>query len=218
MKNNDKRKILIVDDHPVVREGLALRINSQPDLEVCGEAIDVAGALQFLQTTRPDLVIIDISLRSSHGIDLIKQIKAKDETIKMLVSSMHDESLYAERSLRAGALGYINKREMPEMVIDAIRQVLAGRIYLNPEMTDRMLQRSVGQVSDATGSSIENLSDRELEVFEAIGNGMTTRQIASILHLSVKTIETYREKLKAKLNLVTGAELSRCAVLWVLRR
>jgi DNA-binding NarL/FixJ family response regulator len=174
--------------------------------------------LQFLQTTRPDLVIIDISLRSSHGIDLIKQIKAKDETIKMLVSSMHDESLYAERSLRAGALGYINKREMPEMVIDAIRQVLAGRIYLNPEMTDRMLQRSVGQVSDPTGSSIESLSDRELEVFEAIGNGMTTRQIASILHLSVKTIETYREKLKAKLNLVTGAELSRCAVLWVLRR
>jgi DNA-binding NarL/FixJ family response regulator len=218
MKTNDKHKILIVDDHPVVREGLALRINSQPDLEVCGEAVDVAGALQFLQKTMPDLVIIDISLRSSHGIDLIKQIKAKDENIKMLVSSMHDESLYAERSLRAGALGYINKREMPEMVVDAIRQVLSGRVYLNPEMTNRMLQRNVGQVSDPTRSSIESLSDRELEVFEAIGNGMTTRQVASILHLSVKTIETYREKLKAKLNLVTGAELSRCAVLWVLQR
>jgi DNA-binding NarL/FixJ family response regulator len=209
-------KILIVDDHPIVREGLAARIARQPDLTVCGEAEDVADALELVKTAGPDLIIVDLSLKTGQGLDLIKKIKARGDNTKMLVSSMYDESLYAERALRAGAMGYINKQEMSEKIIDAIRHVLDGKIYLSPQMTERLLQRAVGTATQLTQSPTEALSDRELEVFTFIGQGKTTRQIAGELHLSVKTIETHRENIKSKLNIPNSAELSREAVRWVM--
>jgi DNA-binding NarL/FixJ family response regulator len=209
-------KILIVDDHPIVREGLAARLARQPDFEVCGEAEDVAAALDKVKTARPDVVIVDLSLKSGQGLDLIKRIKALDLDTKMLVSSMYDESLYAERSLRAGAMGYVNKQEVSEKIIDAIRQVVDGKIYLSPRMTERLLQRAVGSAPQLVQSPFETLTDRELEIFKMIGKGMTTRQIANELHLSVKTVETHRENIKGKLTLPNSAELSREAVQWVM--
>ena len=187
-------RILIVDDHPIVRRGLRELIAHTPDLEVCGEAADIAEALQQVKSTRPDLVVVDVSLKSGSGIELIKQIKALDARIKMLVSSVYDESLYAERALRAGAMGYINKEEALDNIIGAIRQVLSGRVYLSGDMTNRMLFRSVnGEKGER--SSIDTLSSRELEIFELIGRGCTTSQIASKLHRSVKTIEAHRESI-----------------------
>jgi DNA-binding NarL/FixJ family response regulator len=209
-------RILIVDDHPIVREGLAARVAREADLEVCGEAEDIADALEKVEAMRPDLVIVDLSLKSGQGLDLIKKIKARFGDTKMLVSSMYDESLYAERTLRAGAMGYINKQEVAEKVIDAIRQVMAGKIYLSTHMTEKLLQRAVGTAGELPKSPIETLSDRELEVFKMIGNGMTTRHIAGDLHLSIKTVETHRENIKGKLNLPNSAELSREAVQWVM--
>jgi DNA-binding NarL/FixJ family response regulator len=209
-------KILIVDDHPIVREGLAARLGRQPDFEVCGEAEDVADALDKVKSARPDVVIVDLSLKSGQGLDLIKRIKALDMDTKMLVSSMYDESLYAERSLRAGAMGYVNKQEVSEKIIDAIRLVVDGKIYLSPRMTERLLQRAVGAAPQLVQSPFETLTDRELEIFKMIGKGMTTRQIANELHLSVKTVETHRENIKGKLTLPNSAELSREAVQWVM--
>jgi DNA-binding NarL/FixJ family response regulator len=209
-------KILIVDDHPMVREGLLARIARQPDLEVCGEAIDVAGALEQVKATSPDLVVVDISLKGGNGIDLIKRIKARNDGTRMLVSSMYEEGLYAERALRAGAMGYINKQEMPEKVIHAIRRVLGGKMYLSPQMTDHMVRRAVGGAGDADSSPTDSLSDREIEIFGMIGRGRTTREIAGELHLSVKTVETHRENIKAKLGIKNSAELGRQAVQWVL--
>ena len=205
-----------MDDHPIVREGLAARIARQPDLSVCGEAEDVADALELVKTTRPDLVIVDLSLKSGQGLDLIKRIPACSENTKTLVSSMYDESLYAERALRAGALGYVNKQEMSEKIIEAIRHVLTGKIYLSPTMTERLLHRAVGSPPQLAQSPIETLSDRELEIFKMIGQGKTTRQIAGDLHLSIKTVETHRENIKSKLNILNAAELSRAAVQWVM--
>jgi DNA-binding NarL/FixJ family response regulator len=210
-----KYRVLIVDDHPIVRHGLAELIAHEPDLEVCGEASDTPEALRQVEATQPHVVIVDISLKSGHGIDLIEQVKAKDERIKMLVSSIHDESLFAERALRAGAMGYINKQEATEKVIDAIRQVLRGEIYLSPRMSNRLLHTVVGG-ERLDQNPIEGLSNRELEVFEMIGQGLTTKQIAGKLHLSPKTIETHREKIKMKLNLANSTELSHRAVQWVL--
>jgi DNA-binding NarL/FixJ family response regulator len=209
-------KILIVDDHPIVREGLAARLARQPDFEVCGEAEDVADALDKVKSARPDVVIVDLSLKSGQGLELIKRIKALDLDTKMLVSSMYDESLYAERTLRAGAMGYVNKQEVSEKIIDAIRQVLDGKIYLSPRMTERLLQRAVGAAPQLSQSPFETLTNRELEIFKMIGKGMTTRQIANELHLSVKTVETHRENIKGKLSLPNSAELSREAVQWVM--
>lgn len=209
-------RILIVDDHPIVREGLAARINRQPDLKVCGEAEDVADALELVKTTRPDLIIVDLSLKTGQGLELIKKVKARSEETKMLVSSMYDESLYAERALRAGAQGYINKQEISDKIIDAIRMVLSGKMYLSQRMTERLLQRAVGSAPQIVQSPIETLSDRELEIFKMIGKGCTTRQIANELHLSIKTVETHRENIKGKLNIPNSAELSREAVQWVM--
>ena len=209
-------RILIVDDHPMVRDGLTARISNEPDLTVCGEADDVDGALRLAGELNPDLVIIDILLKTGHGIDLIKQIRGRHPKMRMLVNSMYDESVYAERSLQAGALGYLNKQTAGETVIDAIRTVLTGKTYLSPEMTDRIVKSRVGGMIEPGKSPIESLSDRELEVFTLIGQGQTTRAIASQLHLSVHTIDTYREKLKIKLNLANSAELNRYAVQWVL--
>ena len=210
-----KHRILIVDDHPIVCRGLRELIADEPDLEVCGEAPDVTEALRQVDASRPDVAVIDLSLKSGHGIELIQKIKARDDRIKMLVSSMHDESLFAERVLRAGAMGYISKQEAPEKIIDALRQVLRGEIYLSPRMTNRILHRAVvGKPVEY--DSIESLSNRELEIFEMIGQGLSTKQIAKKLHLSHKTVETHREKIKTKLNLSHSTELSRRATQWVL--
>jgi DNA-binding NarL/FixJ family response regulator len=208
-------RVFIVDDHPLVREGLAALLAGQLDLEVCGEADDLAPALDQVKATKPDVVIVDVSLKSGNGIDLIKQLKARDADCKILVSSMYDESLYAERALRAGAMGYINKQEMPQKVLDAVRQVLDGKMFLSPAMTERMLHRAVRR-GGGPASPVAALSDRELEIFQLVGRGQTTRQIANALHLSVKTVESHRENIKTKLNLPNSAELVRQAVQWVL--
>jgi DNA-binding NarL/FixJ family response regulator len=212
-----KTRVLIVDDHPIVRRGLAGLIAHEPDLEICGEAEDAPAAMRLVNDSHPDVVIIDISLKSGNGIELVKQIKAHDPAIKMLVSSMYDESLYAERALRAGAMGYINKEEATDHIINAVRQVLRGQIYLSRRMTDRVLQRAAGG-NWLEHSDIDGLSDRELEVFQMIGQGLSTRQIAAKLHLSVKTIETHRDNIKSKLNLKSGTELTHRAVEWVLQQ
>ena len=210
-------RILVVDDHPAVREALAIRLSREPDLEVCGEAADVAEALQVFEATRPDVAVIDISLKGGDGIDLIKRLKARDDSARLLVWSMHSESLCAERALRAGALGYINKEQATDQIVVAIRRVLEGKVYLSDAMGEKLLQRSVGEGKDSVSRApIETLSDRELEVFRLIGQGVKTQEIAARMHLSAKTIETYRDRIRTKLNLSTGLELGRYALLWVL--
>jgi DNA-binding NarL/FixJ family response regulator len=213
-----KARLMLVDDHPIVRHGLAQMIAREPDMEVCGEASNAGEALQLIASSQPDLVIVDLTLQDGDGIELIKDIKARHEPIKMLVSSMHDETLYAERALRAGAAGYINKAASREQVTGAIRQVLKGNIYLSDNISSRLLQRVVDKNDDVAHSPVEKLSDRELAVFEMIGQGLSTRQIAEKLHLSVKTIETYREHIKTKLSLSKSSELVRHAVRWQFER
>jgi DNA-binding NarL/FixJ family response regulator len=203
-------KVLIVDDHPAVREGLVWRISRQSDLIVCGEAPDVAEALRLVETTGPDVVVIDIALKSGSGIDLVKRIKARDSSIRMLVWSMHPDSLYAERALRAGALGYINKENTTGRILDAIRSVHSGEIYLSEETTRRLLHRTVGRPG-GSGLSVESLSDRELEVFKLIGEGRGTSEIAAELHLSIHTVDTYRRRIRLKLDLRNGSELVHAA-------
>ena len=211
----EKSRILIVDDHPVMRKGLSQVINDQTDMEVVGEASNIPEALEKIQDLKPDLVIVDISLGDGNGIELIKQIRSRGEEPRMLVSSMHDESLFAERAIRAGAQGYVNKHEDTSRLIQALRDIRQGRIALSEKMTDRLLNRVAGRHDDG-GSPLDRLTDRELEVFRLIGDAMTTREIAARLELSRKTVETYRENIKAKLNLSNAAELTRHAVQWVL--
>jgi DNA-binding NarL/FixJ family response regulator len=208
-------QVLIVDDHPVVREGLSALIAAQPDLAVCGQAAGCAEAVSLAETTRPDLIIVDISLKDGNGIELIKRIRARDASVRFLVSSMHDESVYAERALRAGALGFLGKQESTQKIIDAIRRVLEGKIYLSERMSQRLLHGLVA--GSAERSSVEALADRELQVFELIGQGLNTRQIAAQLHLSCKTVETYRGRIRDKLNLGRGGELAHYAMQWVLQ-
>ena len=208
-------RVVIVDDHPVVRLGLRQLLGNEPDLELCGEAEGAAEALSVIEETRPDLVVIDISLKNGSGLSLVKQITAQDRTVKTLVSSMHDEALFAERALRAGAMGFINKEEAIDQMVSAMRKVLSGSVYLSPSMTDRILQSIARGELDAGKVTLEELSDRELEVFELIGKGLTTRQAADHLNLSVKTIETYRENIKTKLNLENNNELICRAAQWV---
>jgi DNA-binding NarL/FixJ family response regulator len=215
--NVQRVRVLIVDDHPLVRRGLAETISAEADMEVCGEASDGTEAMRLLELARPQVIIIDLSLKSGHGIDLIEQIKAHDGQIKMLVASMHDESLFAERVLRAGAVGYLSKQEPTEKIVDAIRQVMRGEICLSPRMQNRLLH-SVVAGDSLDQDPIGTLSNRELEVFDMIGQGMSTKQIANKLHLSHKTIETHREKIKTKLNLNNANELAHRAVQWVLQR
>src|SRR5688500_12116434 len=209
-----KYRILLVDDHPIVRQGLAEMIDQQRDLQVCGTAEDVHKALEVLEKLRPDLVIADISLKGSNGIELLKNIKVRYPRTLVLVLSMHDESLYAVRALRAGAAGYIMKQEATEKVLTAIRQVLSGEIYLSERMEKKMMHQLVGGRSARTGSPIEDLSDRELEVFGLIGQGHGTRQIAEELHLSIKTIESHRAHINEKLNLRNATELVQHAIQW----
>lgn len=200
----------------MMREGLAARIASCSDMVVCGEACDIDDALAEFRAARPDLVIVDLSLKTGHGLDLIKELHAFDEHVRILVVTAFDESLYAERALRAGAQGYINKQEVQENIIDAVRTVLEGRRYLSDALTQRLVDRAVGGNDDATGDPVERLSDRELEVFTLIGRGRTTGAIAQQLQLSVHTIDSHREKIRHKLKLKNGAELTHRAVQWVL--
>jgi DNA-binding NarL/FixJ family response regulator len=209
-------RILIVDDHPLVRTGFAQLIGDCPDLEVCGEAGDMAEALNQIDATSPDLAIIDLSLAGGSGLDLIEHIKSRDKKILMLVASMHDETLYAERVLAAGARGYINKQEAQDRIIPAIRQVLGGKVYLSQQMTERLLRGMV----DASGEKrdIDSLSNRELQVFELIGQGVTTSQMAGQLNLSTKTIETHQAHIKKKLGLGSAHELTQRAIRWVMEQ
>ncbi len=208
-------KLLIVDDHPIVRRGLRQLVANQPDLEVCGEASGVEEAFQQVIANRPDVAVIDLSLASGHGLELIEQISSHDKSIKMLVSSMHDESIYAERVLRCGASGYINKKEAPEKIIDAIRDVLNGEIYVSPQVADQLLRRvRSGQTPDT--DPIATLTNRELEVFELIGKGLTMKQIAQKLEISQKTVEAHRDGIKGKLNLKNSLEVTRRALQWTM--
>ena len=215
-KNNKRSRVLIVDDHPAVREALALRIGRQPDLEVCGEAADTSEALRLVAETGPDAAVVDISLKTGNGIDLIKRIRDRDERVRVVVWSMHSEALYAERALRAGALGYINKDQATDRIVEAIRRVLEGKVYLSDEVAEKLLHRAVGKQEDLTRSPLDALADRELEVFRLIGQGVKTADIAERLHLSVKTVETYRDRIRQKLDLGDGTELAHYATQWVL--
>jgi DNA-binding NarL/FixJ family response regulator len=208
-------RVLVVDDHPAVREGIVSRISRQTDLIVCGEAADVAEALRLVETSQPDVVVIDISLKDGNGIDLIKRIRLRDGSIRMLVCSMHPDSLYAERALRAGALGYINKENTTGRILDAIRSVLKGEIYLSENATRRLLHKTVGHPGDSR-LCLESLSDRELEIFKLLGEGVRTSEIAGQLHLSIHTIDTYRRRIRLKLNLRNGTELIHTATEWAL--
>lgn len=208
-----KKKVLIVDDHPLFREGITQYINREPDLLVCGQAGSSDEALQLFDAVDPDLVIVDISLQTSSGIDLIKAVRSRNENTPLLVLSMHDETLYTERALRAGARGYVMKGETSGTIMTAIRRVLEGKIYMSEAMSERMLEKQIRGIAEQE-SPVSLLSDRELEVFQLIGQGVTTAQIAKNLHLSVKTVETYRANIKTKLSLKNNTQLIRYAVEW----
>jgi DNA-binding NarL/FixJ family response regulator len=210
-----KYSVLIVDDHPIVRQGLEQLIAQEPDISVCGGASNVHEALCQIAQLQPDLVLVDISLKESNGLDLLPRMKAACGHAKALVWSMFDEAVYAERALRGGASGYVNKQESVETVIDAVRHVLRGNIYLSPRMTD-CLERREEHAGSVPESPVSLLSNREMEVFTLIGHGMNAHEIAGRWKVSTKTVETHRERIKVKLRLRGAAEVSRRALLWVL--
>jgi DNA-binding NarL/FixJ family response regulator len=210
-----KAKVFLVDDHPLVREWLTQLIEREEDLVVCGEAEDAPEALQKIEQTRPDIVVADISLKHTHGLELVKDLQARLPALPVLILSMHDESLYAERVLRAGAKGYITKQEATKRILQAVRQVLGGQIYISEKMASRMVHKMVLGRADNQKSPIERLTDRELEVFQLIGRGQATRRIAAELHLGIKTVESYRARIKEKLNLEDGTQLLQHAIQWV---
>ena len=212
-ENPSRTRIVLVDDHPMVRERLAEVINREADLVVCGEAEDRGGALEVIGREDPGLVIVDLTLKRSNGLDLIKDLQVMHPELRILVVSMQDESLYAERVIRAGAHGYITKQEATRNILKAIRHVLSGNLFLSPELSGEILSRMLGR-SKAAVRSLELLSDRELQVFELVGQGFTTRQIAEQLGLDVKTVETYRGRIKDKLELKDASELLRKAIAW----
>ena len=210
-----RHRIFLVDDHPVTREGVRVLIDQEPDLVVCGQADSAPAALQLIQRLKPDLAVVDITLKTTSGIELMKNVKALLPDLPVLIMSMHDESLYAERALRAGAKGYVMKHEASDRILTAIRSVIAGDLYLSEKMKEKMLHRLVRSRKNEVVFTIDTLSDREMEVFQLIGNGFGTRQIAEKLNLSVKTIDSYREHLKLKLRLEKGSDLVRHAIQWV---
>ena len=209
-----KRCVLVVDDHPLLRQGLAMLINQQQDMWVCGEAEDLQKAMQCITQSRPDIVVLDISLKGPDGLEILKAIRTTFPNLPILILSMHDESVYAERALRARANGYIMKQEATEKVLEAIRRILAGEVYLSDSMSKKMLQQFIDGGPSLLESRIAMLSDRELEVFGRIGEGRGTREIAEELHLSVKTVETYQAHIKEKLKLKSGRELIQHAIQW----
>ena len=215
--DSDCKSVFIVDDHPLLRQGLALLINREPDLKVCGEAEEAHAAMHAIATLHPDILIVDISLNGPDGLDLLKNIRTLHPSLPVLILSMHDESIYAERALRARANGYIMKQEATEKVLVAIRRILAGDIYLSDRMANKLLQQFIGGNAANLQSRLAALSDRELEVFRLIGEGRGTRQIAEELHLSIKTVESYQAHIKEKLALRSGRELVQHAIQWKLR-
>ncbi|HEY4904046.1 MAG TPA: response regulator transcription factor [Candidatus Sulfotelmatobacter sp.] len=212
-----KKTVFVVDDHPIVRQGLALLINRESDLTVCGEAEEMHAALSAIPLAKPDILIVDISLNGPDGLELLKNIRITSPRLPVLILSMHDESIYAERALRAGANGYIMKQEATEKVLVALRRILSGEIYVSGRIANSMLQHYVHGASPSPQSSISELTDRELEVFRLIGEGHGTRQIAEALHLSVKTVESYQAHIKEKLSLRSARELVQHAVEWNVR-
>ncbi len=211
----ESTKILIVDDHPVVRLGISQMISEEPDLEVVRDAEDSSTALKILAQSEIDMTIVDLSLEGASGLDLIGEIKERYPDMPVLVLSMHDESLYAERALRSGASGFVMKQAGTETLIKAIRRVLKGMIYVSDDMANSLLVKASGRSNTGGRVSIENLSNRELEVFELIGKGWGTKQVAESLNLSVKTIETYRRNIKSKLALDSASQLAKEAAVWV---
>jgi DNA-binding NarL/FixJ family response regulator len=209
-----KRRILIVDDHPMMREGLAQLIDHETDLCVAGQADNAAQALQAVSAILPDLALVDISLPDKNGLELIKDLQTLHPQLPILVVSMHDEALYAERVLRAGGRGYIMKQEGGKKLMEAIRQVLRGQIYVSDKMSAKILEIFSGRRAEAVTSPVESLSDREFEVFQLVGQGQGTRQIAERLHLSIKTVEVHRANIKRKLELKSATDLVRYAVRW----
>jgi DNA-binding NarL/FixJ family response regulator len=211
-----KSRVFVVDDHPIVRQGLSMLVNRQPDLIVCGEAEDAQTAMQALITAKPDILVLDISLNGPDGLDLLKNIRTRYPDLPVLILSMHDELMYAERALRAGAQGYIMKQEATDMVLVALRRILGHEIYVSERIANRMLQHYIGNPAAARSSSIADLTDRELEVFRLIGEGHSTRRIAEELHISVKTVESYQAHIKEKLSLRSARELVQHAIQWTI--
>jgi DNA-binding NarL/FixJ family response regulator len=212
--DSQRKRIFIVDDHPLVREWLTNLINQQPDLAVCGESESAPQASQAILASQPQVAIVDISLKDSSGIELIKDLKQCQPEVAVLVLSMHEESHYAERALRAGAKGYVMKRETTHRIIDAIHRVLEGKLYVSDAVAERITSRLVEGEPAASHSPVEQLSDRELEVFELLGQGLGTRQISERLRVSIKTVQAYCARLKGKLNLGSATELFREAIRW----
>jgi DNA-binding NarL/FixJ family response regulator len=209
-----KRRIFLVDDHPLVREGLANLINAQNDLVVCGEAEDSAGAITGIAKTRPDVALVDISLKNESGLELVKNLESQFPLVALIVLSMHDEALYAERALRAGARGYVMKRETTKSVLASIRRVLEGGVYVSERVVNSMARRFSSSSKGAESSPVERLSDRELEIFRLLGQGRTTAQIAEDLHLSLKTVQAYCARAKEKFGVSSLGELLRAAIRW----
>ena len=207
-------RIFLVDDHPLVREWLATLLRQQTDLEVCGQAEDARQAFATMEADPPDVAIVDLSLRTSSGLDLIKEPSERLPTIQVIVLSMHEEIFYAERALRAGARGYVTKRESTHRIVEAIHEVQAGRLYANAELLAKLAERIVGRNQSTQAGSVETLSDRELEVFRRLGEGQANRLIAEELHLSIKTVQAYCARIKGKLALANAAELAREAIRW----
>ena len=210
---NRKLKVLLIDDHPLVREWLTSLVNQQPDMTVCGEAESMQGALKILKADGPDIAVVDLSLKDASGLELVKTIKAKWPQVGIVVLSMHDEEVYAERCIRAGARGYVMKRESTKRIITAIHEVYAGRLCVSDQMAASFAEKFVGGRSNAQ-TGLQELSDRELEVFNLLGRGLGTRQIADSLNVSIKTVQAYCARIKQKLRLATATELLREAVRW----
>jgi DNA-binding NarL/FixJ family response regulator len=209
-----KKCVFVIDDHPLLRQGLAMLINQQADMRVCGEAEDMRVAMQCIVQLNPDIIVLDISLKGPDGLEVLKTIRATKPDLPVLVLSMHDEATYAERAIRARANGYIMKQEATEKVLVAIRRILDGEVYLSDAMSKKLLQQFIDGTSAPMESRVAVLSDRELEVFRLIGEGRATREIAQELHLSVKTVETYQAHIKEKLGLKSGRELIQQAIQW----
>jgi DNA-binding NarL/FixJ family response regulator len=213
-----KAQILLVDDHELVRFGVARLIEAQPDLRVCGEAAGAAAALELVRTTHPDLAIIDLTLKQGSGLDLVREVKQSFPRVLMIVCSMHDETLWAPRILQAGARGYVNKQQAASHLLAAIREVLAGGWFLSPRMTQLLLERAAGLPGPANSTPHQLLTNRELQVYELIGEGLALREIADRLQISPKTVEFHRERIREKLQLASNSELSRHAMIWLLEQ
>ncbi len=210
-----RKRVFLVDDHPMIRERLAVMIDQEPDLQVCGEASDVMESLVAIERLSPDIVIADLNLKASSGLDLIKDLKARNIEVPVLVLSMHSEELYAERVLKAGAMGYLSKQESTGTILIAIRKVLSGEVHLSPQFSAKLIKLMVGGAGTTEEAPVSTLADRELEVFQAIGRGMGTREIAESLKISVKTVETHKARIKEKLNAGNHLQLQQQAIRWM---